>query len=253
MSLRNRVAVITGGAMGIGRQTALKLAEDGAAIAIWDLDVTGAEETVRLVEDAGGQACACRVDIVARDQVDDALALTHQRLGPVTILVNNASYFGSSPFEELSWDEWRKMIDVDLHGPFHCTKAVIPDMLAAGWGRMINITSNAAHAGTPFMAHYVAAKNGLIGLTKSLAMEYAARGVTANTVAPGYIDGPRLRTNKANFINSVASVEQAAQQFPMKRAGTADEVAAAIAFLASEAAGYITGQALNVNGGRYLL
>lgn len=253
MPLENPVAVITGAAMGIGRETALHLARGGAGIAVWDFDLPGAEETVRLVEAAGGKACACEVDIVAPDQVASALAKTHESLGPVTILVNNASYFGSAPFEELDWEEWRRMIDVDLHGPFHCTKAVVPDMLAAGWGRMINITSNAAHAGTPFMAHYVAAKNGLIGLTKSLAMEYAARGITANTVAPGYIDGPRLKTNKANFVGSEGDVAEGAQRFPMKRAGTAQEVAAAIAFLASESAGYITGQALNVNGGRYLL
>ncbi|MFT4026499.1 MAG: SDR family NAD(P)-dependent oxidoreductase [Novosphingobium sp.] len=253
MPEHNRVAVITGAAMGIGRQTAIKLAENGVAIAIWDLNLAGAEETVKLVQAVGGRACACEVDIVDAEQVAAAAAATRDRLGPITILINNASYFGSAPFEELSWEEWTKMIDVDLHGPFHCTKTVIDDMLEIGWGRIINITSNAAHAGTPFMAHYVAAKNGLIGLTKALAMEYAARGITVNTVAPGYIDGPRLRINKANFVNAQASIEKAAQQFPMKRAGTAEEVAAAIAFIASEDAGYITGQALNVNGGRYLL
>lgn len=253
MTLNGKVAVVTGGAGGIGRATSVQLAQDGAAIAVWDVDTAGAQETVDLVAEQGARAIVCEVDVASSASIADALSGTRDKLGPVAILINNAALTGSSRFEDLTEEIWDRMIEVDLKGPFLCSKAVLPDMVAAGWGRIVNITSSSAQLGTPYMAHYVAAKAGLIGLTKALAMEYAARGITVNNVPPGYIDTSTMRRNQANYAGGVSSVEKTVQSFPMKRAGKPEDIAAACSYLASEQAGYVTGQTISVNGGRYLL
>jgi 2-hydroxycyclohexanecarboxyl-CoA dehydrogenase len=246
-----KVAVVTGGGGGIGRTTALKLAQDGAAVAIWDIELSGGQETARLIEEQGGRACAFQVDVAEPAEVARAAAQSREEVGPITILVNNASHFGFSPFEDLTLEAWDRMCNVDLRGAFLCIKSVLSDMLQAGWGRIINITSSAAHLGTPNMAHYVASKNGLIGLTRALAIEFAPRGVTANNVAPGYIEGPRLRRNQRTYAGG--EVKNSEQSFPMKRAGRPEEVAAAIAYLVSERANYVTGQTISVTGGRNMI
>ena len=151
--------------------------------------------------------------------------------------------------------QWDRMIEIDLKGPFLCCKAVLPGMVAAGWGRIVNITSSSYQIGSPCMAHYIAAKAGLMGLTRALAIEYAAAGIAVNSIPPGYIDTPTLRRNQAEFPTehgANASIDQAVARFPMRRAGKPKDIAAACAFLASEEANYITGQTLGVNGGRYL-
>lgn len=245
MSLKGKVAVITGGGSGIGRASSVQLARDGAAVAVWDLNGIAANETVAMIVAAGGRAIACEGDASARDGIASALARTHTELGPVTILINNAAITGIVPFHDMSEELWDRMIRVNLKGPFLCCKAVIPDMLAAGWGRIVNISSSSTQLGVAGMTHYVASKSGVAGLTKSLAMEYADKGITVNTVPPGYIDTPMLRATARNFEGSVAAS-------PMKRAGKPEDIAAACAYLVSEAAGYVTGQTLSVNGGRYL-
>lgn len=245
MSLQNKVAVVTGGASGIGRAISLQLAKDGAAIAVWDLNGPGAEETVAVIAAAGGRAIACVGSAAVADDIASALVHTHSQLGPVTILVNNAAITGMIAFTEMTEALWDRMIEINLKGPFLCTKAIILDMLAAGWGRIVNISSSSTQIGAPHMAHYVASKSGIIGFTKSLAIEYAASGITVNTIPPGYIDTPMLRATARNFEGSVATS-------PMKRAGQPEDIAAACSYLVSEAAGYVTGQTLNVNGGRYL-
>ena len=140
------------------------------------------------------------------------------------------------------------MIDVNLHGVFHCCQAVLPDMVEAGWGRIVNISSSSTHSGTPYMAHYVAAKSAVNGLTKSLALEYGPAGITVNAVPPGFIDTPMLRGAEAR--GRIADVEATIAKTPVRRMGKPEDIAAACAFLISEEAGYITGQLLGVNGGR---
>jgi len=246
MSLQGRVAIVTGGGSGIGRACSLQLAEDGAAVAVWDLDADGAGETVEGIEKAGGRAVACVGDASDAAQIRDSLARTRSELGPVTILVNNAGITGFCRFREIDEEAWDRMMRINLKGPFLCTQAVIGDMLEAGWGRIINISSSSAQTGAPAMAHYAASKGGVIGFTKALAIEYAASGITVNNVPPGFVDTPMLR-------RSPVDIEAAAAVAPMKRPGRPEDIAAACSYLASEAANYVTGQTLSVNGGRYLV
>lgn len=245
MSLKGKVAVVTGGGRGIGRAIALQLAKDGAAVAIWDLRHEEADETAALIQKAGGKALACPGDAASPLDIAANAERTRKELGPVLILINNAGITGFDDFQTISLDHWERMLRINLTGPFLCTQTIIPDMLAAGWGRIVNISSSSTQTGATHMAHYVASKGGLIGLTKALAMEYAAHGITVNNVPPGFIDTPMLR-------ESPVDVEDYAASMPMKRPGQPEDIAAAVAYLASEAAKYVTGHTLSVNGGRYL-
>lgn len=245
MSLKNKTAVVTGGGKGIGRAVSVQLAKDGAAIAVWDLDGPAAEETVAMIKQAGGRALACVGDAASAAGIAAALTRTRAEFGPVTILVNNAGMTGFGPFLEISEEAWARMIDVNLNGPFRCTQAILPDMLAAGWGRIVNISSSSTQTGAPAMAHYVASKGGVIGFTKALALELAGTGITVNNVPPGFIDTPMLRA-------SPVDVDAFAATTPMKRPGKPEDIAAACSYLVSEAAGYVTGHTLSVNGGRYM-
>jgi 2-hydroxycyclohexanecarboxyl-CoA dehydrogenase len=245
MSLKGKIAVVTGAGSGIGRACGLRLAEAGAAVAVWDIDAAGARDTVTAIEQAGGHAVACVGDASAPDDIAKSCAHTHAQLGNVAILINNAAITGLCPFLNITADAFDRMISVNLRGPFLLTQALIPDMLAARWGRIINISSSSAQAGSIGMTHYGASKGGIVGFTKTLAMEFADKGITVNHVPPGFVDTPMLR-------NMPFNVEQTAMASPMKRAGQPGDVAAACAYLASEDAGYVTGQTLSVNGGRYL-
>jgi 2-hydroxycyclohexanecarboxyl-CoA dehydrogenase len=245
MSLKGKTAVVTGGGSGIGRAVAQRLARDDAALAIWDLNEQGAAETAALITAAGGKAIALRADAADAAAIKGAADKTRAALGPITIIVNNAGITGNVPFLELPVDAWDRMIAVNLKGPYLCTREVLPDMLTAGWGRIINITSSSIQTGATNMSHYVASKGGLMGMTKALAMEFAAKNITVNMVPPGFIDTPMLRGAPVN-------VEAFAASMPMKRPGKPEDIAAACAYLASEEAGYVTGQTISVNGGRYL-
>jgi len=246
MSLKGKVAVVTGGGSGIGRAISLHLARDGAAIAVWDLNGAAAEETVGLIEGAGGRGLACAGDASDVDQIAAAAAKTRAALGPVEILVNNAAITGFDRIEDISGELWDRMMRINLKGPFLCVQQILPDMRAAGWGRIINISSSSAQGGTVAMAHYAASKGGVIALTKALAMELAPTGITVNNIPPGFVDTPMLRASPLN-------VDAVAASRPMKRAGKPEDIAAACSYLASEGAGYVTGQTLSVNGGGYLL
>ena len=246
MSLKGKTAVVTGGAKGIGRAISLQLAKDGAAISVWDLDADGAQETVALITRDGGRAIACAGDAASAEAIQSALARTRTELGPVTILVNNAGMTGFCPIQDISEDAWDRMMRVNLKGPFLCTQASLPDMLAAGWGRIVNISSSSAQTGSPRMTHYAASKGGVIGFTKALAMELAPLGITVNNIPPGFVDTPMLRGAPINVETTIAAS-------PMKRIGLPEDIAAACSYLVSEAAGYVTGQTLSVNGGRYLV
>jgi NAD(P)-dependent dehydrogenase (short-subunit alcohol dehydrogenase family) len=245
-----RVAVVTGAASGMGLGIARHLAAAGRRVALLDLDgdaaATGADELVR----GGATAMAVPVDVSDRAAVEDAVARVRAELGPIEILVTSAGLDEFCKFEEITVDAWQRILAVNLTGTFHCIQTVIPDMLAAGWGRIVTISSSSAQSGTSRMAHYVASKGGVIGLTKALAVEYAPRGITVNTIPPGFIDTPMAR--RAEARGDLPSIDAVAARTPVRRAGTPDDIAAACTFLCSDEAGYITGQALNVNGGWYL-
>lgn len=246
MSVAGKTTIITGGAQGIGLAISQRFARDGAKVAIWDIDEAAAQRTADELVAAGGKAIACRVDIADRAQVDAAIAAVREVFGPISILVNNAGISNIVPFLDMTEEQWDRMITINLKGVFHCTQAVIPDMLAAGWGRVVNVSSSSTQSGAPYMSHYVASKGGVIGMTKSLALEFADKGITFNNVPPGFIDTPLLRAT----LNE-AAIEAQIEGSPMKRIGRPEDIAAACAFLASEDAGYITGHTLSVNGGRY--
>ncbi|MEV7892395.1 SDR family NAD(P)-dependent oxidoreductase [Streptomyces sp. NPDC002817] len=245
MSLQGKVAVVTGGARGIGRGIATVLAAKGAAVAVWDLNTEGAEKTVAEIRAAGGKAVAVGGDAADAEAVARSAARTREELGPVTILVNNAGTTAYEPFTSISEASWDRMIGINLKGPFLVTQQLVPDMLAAGWGRIVNISSSSAQTGAPAMAHYASSKGGVIALTRALAVEYIEKGITVNHVPPGFIDTPLVRQGPVD-------VEAVAAMMPMKRAGTPEDVAHAVAYLASEEAAYVTGQTFGVNGGRYV-
>jgi len=245
MALDGRIAVVTGGGRGIGRSIAIVLASQGAAVAVWDLNAAGAEETATAIREAGGKAVAIAGDAADATAVASAAARTREELGPVTILVNNAGITNYVPFTDMTEELWDRMINVNLKGPFLVSQAILPDMLEAGWGRIINISSSSAQTGAPSLAHYAASKGGVIGLTKALAVEFIGKGITVNNVPPGFVDTPLLREG--------IDPDKVAATMPMKRAGQPQDIAHAVAYLASEEAGYVTGQTLSVNGGRYFV
>ncbi|SFI33974.1 2-hydroxycyclohexanecarboxyl-CoA dehydrogenase [Collimonas sp. OK307] len=245
MLLNGKNVVVTGGGRGIGRGIATVLAARGAAVAVWDLNAEGAEQTVDIIRKAGGKAIAVVGDAADAGAIATSAARTRTELGAVSILVNNAGISSYVPFTSLTEDVWDRIMGVNLKGPFLVTKEFIPDMLEAGWGRIVNISSSSAQTGAPAMAHYAASKGGVIGLTKALAIEFADKGITVNHVPPGFVDTPLVREGPID-------VDAVAKGMPMKRAGQPNDIAYAVAYLVSEEAGYVTGQTLSVNGGRYL-
>ncbi|MGC9542084.1 SDR family NAD(P)-dependent oxidoreductase [Streptomyces sp. UG1] len=248
-SLQGKAAVVTGGGSGIGLAVAQRLAREKAAVAVFDLDATAAKAAADSIAADGGTAVALAVDVADRDAVDQGMADVRRRLGPVTVLVNNAGKEGFRRLLDISVEEWNRLLAVNLTGTFHCCQAAVPDMVAAGWGRIVNIASSSAHSGQPLMTHYVASKAGVIGFTKALALELGPQGITVNTIPPGFIDTPMTRRNEARGRLG-GTVDEHAARTPVRRAGTPEDIAATCAFLASDEAGYITGQVIGVNGGR---
>jgi 2-hydroxycyclohexanecarboxyl-CoA dehydrogenase len=245
-----RAAFVTGGASGIGLSICEHLARAGHSVAVADYNGDGAEEAAKAIRDSGGQAVAVPVDVSDRSQVDKAVAAARGEFGPIGILVTSAAVSRREPFEEMSTESWEQIVGVNLTGTFHCVQAVIGDMTEAGWGRVVMISSSSAQRGAPGMTHYAASKGGVIAFGKALALEFAARGVTVNNIAPSVIDTPMVAQQQA--AGAVASSEVMARRVPVGRMGTGDDIAAACLYLVSEEASYVTGQTVSVNGGSFV-
>jgi 2-hydroxycyclohexanecarboxyl-CoA dehydrogenase len=249
MSTR-RVAIVTGAGSGIGRAIATRLAGEGLGVAVLDLNQEAAEAVAGELSERGLDAVACGgVDVSDRGQVDAAVERVRSEVGPPLVLVNNAGITGFKKVLDITDEKWDRMMEVNLNGPFYCTQAVLPDMIEAGWGRIVNISSSSAQSGQQYMVHYVTSKAGLIGMTKSLALELGPLGITVNTIPPGFIDTPMLRGSEQRGLLG-GSLEDNAEKTPVRRAGTPEDIAYACSFLVSEEASYVTGQVIGVNGGR---
>ncbi len=245
MSQEGRVAVVTGGGRGIGRAIAERLAKDGAAVAVWDLNAEAAAETAALIEAAGGKAISCSGDAASGVDITRCAEETRRALGEVDILVNNAGISRFEKIDTISEQNWDEMMRINLKGPFLGTQIFLPYMQERGWGRIINISSSSAQTGAKSMSHYAASKGGVIGFTKALAIELVETGITVNNVPPGFVVTPMLE-------ESPVDIDAYAQTTPMKRPGRPEDIAGAVSYLASDDANYVTGQTLSVNGGRFL-
>jgi 2-hydroxycyclohexanecarboxyl-CoA dehydrogenase len=246
----SRVAVVTGGASGIGLGAVRQFAADGHRVAVLDRDGAAAQAAAAEVRAAGGEAIGVTVDVADWGAVGGAFAAVRASLGPVEILVTSAGVESFDSFVDITQETWDRIIAVNLTGTFTCIQAAIPDMVEAGWGRIVTIASSSAQSGAPKMSHYVASKGGVISLTKAVARDFASKGVTANSITPSLVDTPMARHSAE--IGDVPAVELMARAVPMGRAGTPTDIAAACAFLCSEGGSYITGQVLGVNGGMYI-
>ena len=246
----SRVAIVTGGASGIGLGVARQFVADGHHVAILDRNGSAAEAAAAELQAQAAKALAVEVDVADRRSVDGAYDRVRAELGPVEILVTSAGVEAFTPLLDITPETWDRIIAVNLTGTFTCVQAAVPDMAAAGWGRIVTIASSSAQSGAPNMAHYAASKGGVIALTKALAVELARRGITVNTIAPSLVDTPMARQAEAD--GDFPGVDVVGPMVPLGRAGTPGDIAAACSFLCSDGGSYITGQVVGVNGGMYI-
>jgi 3-oxoacyl-[acyl-carrier protein] reductase len=244
--MTNRTAFITGASRGIGRACALALSEAGARVALAARNTTQLEELAGEIRARGREAFAVTIDMTSAESIQEAFAKTAKEFGPVGILVNNAGITKDGLALRMKKDDWDSVLATNLTGSFLASQQVLYQMMRERWGRIINISSVVGEMGNPGQANYVASKAGLIGLTKALAQEMGSRNITVNAVAPGFVETDMTQKLsqelKDNMVGHIA----------LKRIGRPEDVAAAVRFLASEEAGYITGHVLNVNGGLYM-
>jgi 2-hydroxycyclohexanecarboxyl-CoA dehydrogenase len=243
-----RVALVTGAAAGIGRACSVRLAKEGHAVGVLDLDEPRCADTVKEITAAGGKAIALGADITDRAQVRTALVKLRGALGPVTVLVNNAGMSEFIPFEELTDALWDRMFAVNVRGAFIVTQEVIADMKAAKWGRIVNISSSSAQTGTRVQVHYSASKGAIVSMTRSLAEALGPHGITVNNVPPGSVMGTIM--SEANRSRFPIPIEQLTANMPVRRLGVPEDIANACAWLVKDETGYVTGQTIGVNGGR---
>ena len=243
MQVSGRVALITGGGQGIGREIALKLASYGADIAVVDVNLEKAQETANEAKKMGRRAMALKVDVVSATETEEMAAKVFEELEAIHILVNNAGITRDGLILRMKEEDWDAVIDVNLKGAFNCTKAVLKYMTKARWGRIVNIASFVGVMGNAGQANYAASKAGLIGFTKSVAREVASRNITCNAVAPGFIE-----TAMTNALSDQVKEELLAK-IPLGRLGGASDVANGVLFLSSNVSNYITGEVMNINGG----
>ena len=249
IDLTGKSALVTGGSRGIGRACCLMLARAGASVAVnYRVETPSASLLVEEIEAQGGEAFALAADVANRADAEMLVDETVSRFGGLDILVNNAGLWKSAPIDEMSDGEWNEMIAVNLTGTFHCIRAAVPPMKEARSGRIINISSTAGQRGESLCSHYAATKGAVISLTKSIAVELASFGILVNCVAPGWTVTDMTRDDLLGQRR-----ESILQTIPLGRAATADEVAGAVLFLASELSTFVTGEVLNVNGGAVLV
>jgi len=244
----SRVAVVTGGASGIGLGVAKQFVTDGYQVAI--LDLHNAETAAKELAGDGATVIGLDVDVADRIAVDAAYGRVRADLGPVEILVTSAGIESFDAVLDIDAAKWDRIIAVNLTGTFICVQAALPDMVAAGWGRIVTISSSSAQSGAPNMTHYAASKGGVISLTKALAVELARQGITVNTIPPSLVDTPMARGAEA--AEDFPGVDVVGPMVPLGRAGTPADIAAACSFLCGESGSYITGQVIGVNGGMYI-
>jgi len=245
MQLEGKIAVVTGAGSGIGRAIAKRFAKEGAKVSAWDLNGEGVRETVADITQTGGTAIAVEADCSVEEAIADAARQTREDFGDPHILVKNDGIAPFVPYFDITDDQWAQMMQINLKGPHLCIRELLPAMLEAGWGRVVNITSSSVQTGSFAQVHYVASKGGVLGMTKALALEFAASGVTFNMVPPGFVHTPALDA-------APVDIDAFAHTLPMKRGGKPEESAAACLFLASEDSSYLTGQTISTNGGRYM-
>lgn len=255
--LAGRIAWVTGASRGIGKAIAHSLAEAGALVALGMRDPTAAEPWLEALRQGGGRAEAFRLDVTGVDSIANCLGEIEARLGPVDILVNNAGIAHSAPFHQTSVDELRHVLEVNLVGTFVTTKAVLPSMIERGWGRLIQIASTAGLTGYRYTAAYAASKHAVIGLTRSLALEVADKGITANAVCPGWTATDMLEDSAARIAEATGrshddARSRLARMNPLGRVLQPEEIARMVVFLADPASSGITGQTFNVDGGEVL-
>ena len=246
----SRVAVVTGRRAGIGLGVADELASNGHHVAVLDRNGPAADIAAGELRTRGAKAIAVEIDVADRASVDRAFAQIRSDLGPVEILVTSAGIESFDAVLDITAEKWDRIIAVNLTGTFTCVQAALPDMLAAGWGRIVTISSSSAQSGAPNMAHYAASKGGVIALTKALAVELARRGITVNTIPPSLVDTPMARQAEAD--GDFPGIDVIGPMVPLGRAGTPADIAAACSFLCSDGGSYITGQIIGVNGGMYI-
>jgi 3-oxoacyl-[acyl-carrier protein] reductase len=246
LKLAGRLALVTGSAQGIGRAVALARARDGADVVISDVNLEKAEQTATEISNLGRRSMALKADVVREEEVERMIEAVLERFGRIDILVNNAGIARDKLILRMSEADWDAVLNVNLKGTFNCTKAVLKYMSRQRSGKIVNIASVVGEMGNAGQANYAASKAGVIGLTKTVAREFAQRGINVNAVAPGYI-----QTSMTDAIPEKAK-EELKRMIPLERLGTPEDVAEAVLFLVSDASSYITGQVLNVNGGIYM-
>jgi len=247
VSTASRVAVVTGGGSGIGQAIADHLGRNGRQVAVLDLNGETADKVASELEADGASAVGVQVDVSEPNAITRAFKTVRDTFGPIEILVTSAAIAGFTRFDKITFEEWNRYLAVNLTGTFLCMQAALPDMAVAKWGRIVTISSAAGQQGAVGQGHYSATKGGVIALTKTVAQEYASRGITVNTIPPFIIDSPMLREQQ--LAKKLPPAEVLAKAIPAGRLGTGDDVAALCAFLCSDSAGYVTGQVIGVNGG----
>jgi 2-hydroxycyclohexanecarboxyl-CoA dehydrogenase len=243
-----RVALVTGAAAGIGRACAMRLAREGKSVGVLDLKLAGSQAVVDEITAAGGKAIALEGSIVDRTQMGAAVDKLRAAFGPVTIVVNNAGISNFIPFEELTDADWDIMFEINTKGTFVVTQICLPDMKAAKWGRVINISSSSAQTGSVEQVHYSASKGAVVAMTRSLAIALGPHGITVNNIPPGAV--MQTIMSEANKHRFQMPVDQLTRIIPVGRTGVPEDIANACAWLASEDSSYVSGQTIGVNGGR---
>ncbi|GAA2809171.1 SDR family NAD(P)-dependent oxidoreductase [Mycolicibacterium pallens] len=242
--------MVTGGGSGLGQAISAHLAADGHRVAVLDVNADAANIVASAITATGGDALAVGVDVSDEHAVEAAFAAVRDAYGPIEILVTSAAIAGFTRFDKITLDEWNRYLAVNLTGTFLCIRAALSDMVAGKWGRIVTISSAAGQQGAPAQGHYSATKGGVIAMTKTVALDYARKGITANTVPPFVIDSPMLRQQQEE--GKLPATELLTRAIPAGRLGVGEEVAAVCSFLCSEGAGYVNGQVIGVNGGAVL-